>query len=279
MEDQQDLAKIQLQGLIELKAECEEKFLLVKKRIDDAIEDVTEKCYQYMQTEEEKIRILNPVGKKPIMEVPWTKSFLEEIQSRIALYIEHFLKSEKVTCIFEDIKNGNVTFYKNASKNISTMAAQWTDGHGERSEANDFDEEDDLAIYLEIPLIIVAVVVTVIAAAIALVLSPILAPVVFIFYSAEKKKALKREFINKAYSTYMLSIRGQIKDHLDKSSGDALKLLSDKMLNHSLPNRINHLEKLIQNLEQSREKILVNTESFRDLAKKVEAMRMSASEL
>lgn len=232
-----------------------------------------------MQTEEGKLRILNPVGKTPIMKVSWTKSFLEEIQNRIALYIEDFLKSEKVKSMFEEIKNGSVTFYKNASKNISTMEAQWSEGNEEKSEASDFDEENDLPLYLEIPLIIVAVVLTVIGAAIALVLSPILVPVLFFFYSAEKKKTLKKEFINKAYSTYMMSIRGQIKDHLNKSSGDALKLLSDKMFNHSLPNRIHHLEKLVQNLERSREEILVNMESFMDLAKKVETMKMSALKL
>lgn len=240
---------------------------------------MTEECYQNMQTEEGKLRILNPVGKTPIMKVSWTKSFLEEIQNRIALYIEDFLKSEKVKSMFEEIKNGSVTFYKNASKNISTMEAQWSEGNEEKSEASDFDEENDLPLYLEIPLIIVAVVLTVIGAAIALVLSPILVPVLFFFYSAEKKKALKKEFINKAYSTYMMSIRGQIKDHLNKSSGDALKLLSDKMFNHSLPNRIHHLEKLVQNLERSREEILVNMESFMDLAKKVETMKMSALKL
>lgn len=77
----------------------------------------------------------------------------------------------------------------------------------------------------------------------------------------------------------MKTIKIQIKDHLNKSSGDALKLLSDKIFNHSLPNRIHHLEELIQNLERSREEILVNMESFRDLAKKVETMKMSALRL
>lgn len=240
---------------------------------------MTKECYEKMETNDEKLRILNPVGKIPIMEVPWTKSFLGEIHNRMTLYLENFLKSEEVTRLFEEIKNGNVTFYKNASKDISKMEAQWTSGHRGKSHASDIDEVDDLPLYLEIPLVIVAVVLTVIAAAIALVLSPILVPILYAFYSAEKKKALKENFINKTYSAYMMTIKSQIKDHLNKSSGDALKLLSDKMFNHSLPNRIHHLEELIQNLERSREEILVNMESFRDLAKKVETMKMSALKL
>lgn len=229
-----------------------------------------------MQSDDKKQKILNPDGKTPIMEVPWTKSLLDEIQNRMALYIENFLKSEKVSRLFEDIKDGNVTFYKNASEDISKMAAQWTAGH---SDASDNDEEYGIPLYLQIPLIIVTVVLTVIATAIVLVLSPILVPVLYIFYSAEKKKALKLRFINETYSANMMTVKRQTKDHLNKSSGDALKLLSDKMFNHSLPNRIHHLKELIQNLERSREEILVNIESFRDLAKKVETMKMSALRL
>lgn len=230
-----------------------------------------------MQTKEEKQRILNPDDKIPIMEVPWTKSFLNEIQDRMTLYIENFLNSEEVTSLFKEITNGNVTFYKNTSKDISTMEAQWIERRGCKRVASDIDF--DLPLYLEIPLIIVGVVLTVVAVAIALVLSPILVPVLYFFYSAEKKMALKEDFINHAYSAYMMTIQIQIKDHLNKSSGDALKQLSVKMFKQSLPNRIHHLKKLIQNLERSREEILVNMESFRDLAKKVETMKMSAYEL
>lgn len=231
-----------------------------------------------MQDNDEKQRILNPDDKLPIMKVPWTESFLGEIQDRMSLYIETFLKSERVTRSFEEIMDGNVTFYKNTSKDIFKMEAQWTDLHRGKSHASDIDEEDDLPRYLEILLVIVTVVLTVIAAAIALVLSPIVVPIL-IFYTAEKKKAIKQKFIDTTYSAYMKTIKIQIKDHLNKSSGDALKLLSDKIFNQSLPNRIHHLEELIQNLERSREEILVNMESFRDLAKKVETMKMSALRL
>lgn len=240
---------------------------------------MTEECYQYMHTDEGKLSILNPDGQTPIMKVTWSKSFLEEIQNRIAQYIEKYLKSEKVTNIFEEIKTGNIKFYRETSKYISTMEVQWTNEQGEKRHASDSNEEIDLPLYIEIPILVVTVVLSFIAGAIALALSPILGPVILIIYKAEKKKALKEEFVNTAYSTYMLTVRSQIQDHLRKSSGDALKLLSDKLINHSLSNQINHLEELIQNLERSRKEILVNMESFRDLAKKVETMKMSALKL
>lgn len=39
----------------------------------------------------------------------------------MVLYIENFLKFEKVLWLFEDIKDGNVMFYKNVLKDIFKM--------------------------------------------------------------------------------------------------------------------------------------------------------------
>lgn len=232
-----------------------------------------------MQTDQGREKILNPGNKDDIMDVPWTKSLVDEIQNRIALYIETFLKQPHVTKIFEDIKHGNVTFYKDTAKRISTMECHWTNVHGNKTDASVSNEENDLPLFLEIPLFAVGIVLAGIVAVVALILSPILVPLFFLFYSAEKQKQVKKEFINKTYSTYMLSIRGQIHDHLHGSCGDALKLLSDTMFKRSLPSRIHHLEKIIENLKMSRGEILKNMESFKDLAIKIESMKMSALEI
>lgn len=77
----------------------------------------------------------------------------------------------------------------------------------------------------------------------------------------------------------MSSIQSQIKTHLHASCGKTLKIILEKMFCESLPNEIKHLKKIIQNLKRSREEILLNMESFKDLAKQVERMNMSALDL
>lgn len=230
-----------------------------------------------MKTDDGKKEILNPHGSTPIMDVPLTRSFGEEIKKRIGQHIETFLKSEEVTEIFVNIRNGNLEFFKKASKQLSRMEDEWIKVQGNESEAK--DSNADLPFFLEIPLFVVAVVLTAIATVIAILLSPILLPIAFAIYSAEKKRELKLNLINSVYSTCLMSVRNQINNHLHASCGKSLKLLSEKMLNESLPKRIRHLEEIIKNLELSREEILQNMKSIKYIALKVDAMLKSASEL
>lgn len=230
-----------------------------------------------MKTDDGKKEILNPHGSTPIMDVPLTRSFGEEIKKRIGQHIETFLKSEDVKQMFVNIRNGNLAFYENASKQLSRMEYEWIKVQGNESEAK--DSNADLPFVLEIPLFVVSVVLAAIATAVVLLLSPILLPIAFAIYSAQKKRELKLDLINSVYSTCLMSVRSQINNHLHASCGKSLKLLSEKMLNESLPKRIRHLEEIIKNLELLREEILQNVKSIKHIALKVDAMLKSASEL
>lgn len=252
---------------------------MAKQKTKEEIEKVTNECYKYMKSTDGQKEILNPKDQTPIMDVRWDKSLREEIHKRVVLYIETFLKSEKITTLFKSIRDGDIEYYKNVSQKISLMEAKWTDLQKKRRDANDNREGHTIPSFLETPLIVIGLVLMLVVGVIFIALSPILLPAIFFVLSAEKKKALKREFINKVYRTYMLSIKIQIHNHLMESCGNALIIFSGKLLNVALPNQIRHLQNIIQSLQQSREKILGNTDSFKNLAKKVESMKMCASEL
>lgn len=240
---------------------------------------MSKECYEYMNTKEAKERILNPEGHTPIMDVPVTKSFSKEILKRIELYLETHLKSGYVLEIFNDIHNENVAFYKRISRDLTEMEVDWTDEIGKTILALISSGGLDLPFFLDLSLSILAVVVTFIATVVALVLSPIIGPILFFFYSAEKKKALKRECIDEVYYNCMESMESQICEQFHASIGKTLKITSKKMYCETLTNEISRLKKMIQNLKHSREEILSNMESFKDLAKQVERMNVSALDL
>lgn len=249
------------------------------KNINEAIDKVTNECYTYMQSTKGKMEILNPDGQKEIMDVPWDKSLCEEIKKRIVLHIETFLKSERITTIFQKIRDGEIQYYKEVSKEISKMEDKWTVPQKQKRDAGEHNEGYTIPTFLQTPLIVIGVVLMLVVGVIFIALSPILVPVFAIFISAEMKKELKRDFIDKVYGTYMLSMKIQIRNHLLESCGKALILLSKKIFNSALPNQIQHLQNILENLQQSREEILDNTGSFKNLARKVEWMKICASEL
>lgn len=99
----------------------------VPKQIDQAIEVIVNECFVYMSSESGKEHILNPKCRTRMMDVPWTLGFfVEEIKSRINIYIEAFLQSPDVLQKFEDIKNEIIGFYKRVSVDLSSLEADWT---------------------------------------------------------------------------------------------------------------------------------------------------------
>lgn len=249
------------------------------KNIKEEIDKVTNECYAYMQSTKGKDKILNPDGQKKIIDVRWDKSLREEIQKRIVLHIETFLKSEEVTTIFQKIRDGDIQSFKELSKKISEMEDKWTVPQKKKKDAGEYNEGYKIPAFLETPLVVIGVVLMLVVGVIFIALSPILLPVFAIFISAKTKKLLKMDFINKVYKTYMLSMKIQIRNHLQESCGNTLLLFSEKIFNIALPNQIRHLQNIIQNLQQSREKVIRNTDSFKNLAKKVDLMKICASEL
>lgn len=228
-----------------------------------------------MKSKDGKYMVLNPADQTPIIDVAWNKSLGEEIQKRIVLYIETFLKSEEITQIFEKIKIGTIEYYTEVSNYLSKMEAKWTDV--QKRNEKFYKASLTFMSLLDKPIFLVSI--TVVAVLIFLAFFPILIPALAILFRSAKKMELKREYINKVYDTHMLSIRNQIHKHLTESCGNALKILSDKIFKEALPNQIQHIEIMIQNLQQSREKILANSKCYKELADKVEAMKMSLLKL
>lgn len=253
----------------------------VPKKINQAIEEIANACYDYMSSDLGKDHILNPESHTPIMDVPWTVGFfVEEIKSRINMYIETYLQSQDVVQKFNGIKKEIIDFYKEVSFDLSSMETDWThvikhEISSDKSMVDSLQALDDLPLTLKIPILVVTIVLTAVVAACIVVISPVLIPAL-LFMNTEDRK---RRVIDDVYRANMLSIRSQINHHLKASCGNALNLLVEKVSERLLPNRIHSLEAMIQRLSHSREEILANIESISYLANKLEAMRMSAEDL
>lgn len=252
----------------------------VPTKIDKAIEEIGNECFVYMSSESGKEHILNPKCRTPMMDVPWTLGFfVEEIKSRINIYIETFLQSPDVLQKFEDIKNEIIDFYSRVSVDLSSLEADWT--YVKKHEFScdngigDFKKFDEFPLPLKISMLAVSIVITAAAAVCLLLSSPLLGPAVMLMNTDNAKRVV----LDRVYNANMASIRSQIQRHLKERCGNALNLLVKKVSKRLLPNRIHFLETMIQQLSNSREEVLANIESISYLASKLEAMRMSAEDL
>lgn len=252
----------------------------VPKKIDQAIEVIVNECFVYMSSESGKEHILNPTGHTPIMDVPLSRVFVEEIKSRINVYIEAFLQSPDVLQKFEEIINEIRTFHKRVSEGLSSLEADWTyvkkhEFSNDKSMIDPSKAVDEFPLALKISLLAVSIVITAAVAACLLLIRPVLGQAL----ERMNTEATKRYVIDLVYNANMASIQSKIKQHLKEMRGNPLNLLVDKVSKCMLPNRIQSLETLIQNLSHSREEVLANIESISYVASKLEAMRISAKDL
>lgn len=280
--EQHAMQKIHLQSLQNLKMECKTMRQTVPKQIDQAIEVIVNECFVYMSSESGKEHILNPKCRTRMMDVPWTLGFfVEEIKSRINIYIEAFLQSPDVLQKFEDIKNEIIGFYKRVSVDLSSLEADWTyvkkhEFSCDKSMGDHSEAFDECPLPLKIAMLAVSIVITAAVAVCLFLISPVLGPALVLMKNDDNKK---RKVIDKVYNANMASIRSQIRQHLKERCGNALNLLVEKVSKRLLPNRINAIETMIQQLSDSREEILANIESISYLASRLETMRISAEDL
>lgn len=233
-----------------------------------------------MSEESGKTIILNPPQGTPIMEVTWHPTqFVDEINIRITEYVNNRLQSEHVLQRFEDVKNEIIRFYREVSIDLSAMENQWTNvvktksfGEYRRKEPTDLD---DLPLKIKIPVVALSVLAMVAIVAIGIMLSPVLIPTL-LFISRDERK---RRIINEVYDKHTAKIRDEIRKHLKKNCGDPLNDLVENVTNDLLPSRIIFLENMIITLLRTREKILMDIKSLEELKEKVDAMKISASEI
>lgn len=247
------------------------------EKTEEIIENIAKECYVKMLDESVKKEILNPPGRPEMMQVTWLPSqFVDEINIRITEYVNHHLQSGQVLQRFEDVKNEINTFYKEVSTDLSAMERHWTNvvrykSFGEKYKREEPTDLDDLPLEIKIPVVSVSV----LAIAFAIIISPILIPALLILSRDERK----RKLIDEVYNKYTAKIPDEIQKHLKKNCGDPLHELVENITNNLLPPRINFLEHMIKTTSQTREKILMDINLLKQLKEKVDAMKMSASEI
>eukprot|EP00105_Crassostrea_gigas_P042790 XP_019926938.1 PREDICTED: uncharacterized protein LOC105338102 [Crassostrea gigas] len=274
---QEKLRALHLQSIQDLKTKHKKVRELVLVKTEQIIKDIAKDCYEKMLNESVKEEILNPPGRPKMMEVPWSPSeFVDEINTRITEYVNDYLQSGQVLQRFKDVKNEINSFYKEVSTDISDMEKEWADVVGyqrffekyTRIEPTDFV---DLPLEIKIPVVAVSV----LAIAGAIIISPVLIPVLLILSRDERKRKLKDEVYNK----YTAKIPDEIQKHLKKHCRDPLHDMVENITNDLLPPRVMFLEHLIKTTSQTRDKILMDINSLKELKEKVDAMKRSAAEI
>lgn len=159
-----------------------------------------------MKIEEVKKGILNLDDYIFIMDVFFIckKLFFKEILKWIELYIKIYLKIGNVFEIFNDINDENVVFYKKVLRDIIKMEVYWIDGI--KIVEFIFRRVFDFLVFFDIFLSIFVVVLMFIVIVVVFVLSLIIVLILYLFYSVEKKKVMKWEFIDDVYNKCMLLI-------------------------------------------------------------------------
>lgn len=156
------------------------------------------------------------------------------------------------------------------------MEKEWADVVGYKRFCEEYTRnkpEDFVDLPLEIKIPVVAV--SVLAIAVAIIISPVLIPVLLILSRDERK----RKLIDEVYKKYTAKIPDEIQKHLKKHCGDPLHDKVENITKNLLPPRIMFLEHLIKTTSQTRDKILIDTNSLRELKEKVDAMKRSAADI
>lgn len=261
----------------------------MQKRIKKEIEGIAQGIYDYMSTDLGKDRILNPPGKLPIMKVDWKpKFFVKNLNERIDLHIKHVLKSSDVMQRFEAVKKEIASFYEKVSSDLSDMENGWIVVEPDRTEVSADTEVDDTNIStasvvgvvlatspLWLPLLAAGIGLAVAFVGITIALSPIAIP----FLKFLGRDTRKRKVIDEEYNNRRESVRSLICNELEVNCGYVLNRLIDKVAIDMLPKRMQALQKMIQQLSKSREKILENRKLLEYLSKKLKVMEESATEL
>lgn len=105
--------------------------------------------------------------------------------------------------------------------------------------------------------------------------SPIIFPVIK-FLGRDKRK---QKLIDEEYSRCLSSIKDSIHTELESNQGSVIYKLVDKVTEDLLKGRIQYLQMMINQLMKSRREIISNVQTLSDLAKKINIIEGSATEL
>lgn len=234
-----------------------------------------------MSNPSEKEKNLNPGDRPRMMSVTWIPDqFVDEINTRIIMYVNDSLQSEQVLRRFEDLKNEIVTFYRDVVSDLSAIENQWTnaiksDGFGKKERNEDAIYLSDIPLPIKIPLVALSVLGMIGVAVLAVLVSPVLLVGFLVLGRDERKK----QIIDEVYNQHQAKVRDEIRQHLKKNCGNPLNDLVENVTNDLLLTRIKFLENLIKTLSKTRDNILININSLEELKTSVDDMKMSAENI
>nr|XP_022312510.1 transmembrane GTPase fzo-like [Crassostrea virginica] len=254
---------------------CNQARFSLEKKITSARENIAERCFNFMSTDNGKNTILNPEGHPPLMTFPFTqKMFRLEVNCRVSMYVKNVLQSEDVLNEFKSIITEIDQFYKE----ISTELAE-----NEECKMNeiydDFNEsvitDSDTKTTKVVGIVLASAPLWLPLVAVSVAFSPLLIPAVAYLQLSDKKKVV----IDNEYENCKLTIRGMISSRLESSYGVFLRKLIEKVFVSDLPKQIQFLETLTQQLLEKRNEILASQDLLYTLKERVASMMSGIAEL
>lgn len=232
-----------------------------------------------MLTTEGKEKVLNPQGRKPIAKIDWQPNvYTEKVQERVRMYVSEYLQSKDVLQKFRKIKEETSSFYQKVSFDIFDMETDWTESRtNKRPTLSKDDSEISTASVVGIVLATSPLWLPLIASGVGLTIgaSPILFPVIK-FLGRDKRK---NKLIDEEYSRCLSSIQEIICKELESNQGNIIYKFVDKATDELLIGRIQSLQKMIIQLTKSRGEIISNVDALTALAKKINPIEKSTTEL
>lgn len=228
-----------------------------------------------MATDSGKRTILNPGGSKPILDFCDTpEECAKEVQSRFSQHVMFVLQSERVMGEFDAIKTDIENFFKETCEQLCEMENEWViekmQNESVCTEINDLASTGASLGMLFVILKDVGIAI------------PMFQAASFFFYVAaftynflwkrDRRKENKKA-IDTVYDKCMSSVRKIVSDYLENNVATSIKKLLDKVTVDRLPEQIEALEEMIQQLMTSRRKLISNRGLLLDLASKIDNMQ------
>lgn len=238
-----------------------------------------------MTSEEGKEHILNPSGMVPIVKDSWVPlNFDEKVLDRVNWYYGNFLRSRDVQSKFLNIQEELNSYTRKSCSQLSEFESKWL-GLGNSLFKKIFTVRDYSKIksfvksvhdneYTGLELIVGSFL-NIGVAATALAFLPISVPIILLL----DRESRKKNIIEKEYNKLMSSFRDEIRNHLNSTCGELLKVMVNKVTEEFLPRRIDHLTELVRQLVTFREENRQKRDLFLRLLQQIKAIEESAANI
>ena len=230
-------------------------------------EEMANDGYQYMSTDEGKNQVLNPQGSIPIMDVKYSnpQSYSEIVGSRVLLYVDKVMKSDKFVKGFEEIREMIKSFYMETCSKLDEKLENDSDSlrwNPTVPAGKSPTPENHHALYA-VPILLTGF--------ISIRLTFFLAGA-YVLYSVGITESKKR-IIEKSYEKYVELVC----DKLEEESCDMLRNMIDKVMTDVLPRRIEAFEKRTEQFQVLHERICAEHETLLHLVEKIKIMQSTVN--